>query len=599
MNSKTKNLQTLWDCTAGHRLLMLGGFGLLILELLLSFISPLILSVTIDSILGDSPLNVPWYFSWYIEALGGVESLKNRLWVMSVTMVGFQLLAGVLSFARPCLINLSAEGTAKSMRDRLYRHLQRLPFAYHVCVQTGDLIQRATSDVDTLRRFLTNSFLEFVRTILLLCIGLFVMLSLHVPLTLISFCLCPLLVIDSLWFYKKIKTLTDAFETQEGKVFTVIQENITGARVVRAFGWERYELDKMTVQNELLRQRQRSLNDMFAALWTSLDVICGIQIALVTIFGVWFAVRGEITLGQYTAFMSYIFIFLWPIRNFGRVLTQLGRAMVAMERITQVQEEPEEDPVADGLTPALRGDIRFDHVTFSYDGQPVLRDLSVHIQGGSTAAILGATGSGKSTLVQLLQRLYDPQEGRITIGGVDIQEMQKHHLRDRIGIVLQEPYLYSKTILQNIGIKQRTPDTAAIMEAAKTAAIHDDILAFQQGYDTIVGERGVTLSGGQKQRVSIARTLLCDSDILIFDDSLSAVDTQTDAQIRQALRQRRQGVTTIIISHRVTTLMEADQIFVLRDGQVAESGTHQELLALGGIYAHVSDLQNYTEEVED
>lgn len=592
-----KNIKSLIGYTSGQRLLLALGFAVLICELLLSFVSPLVLSVTVDSILGDEPLTVPSYFAWYINAIGGIENIRSKLWLMSLTMLGIAVISGALSFLRPCLINKSAEGTAKNLRDKLYGHMQRLPFAYHVNAQTGDLIQRATNDIDTVRRFLSGTFLEFVRTILLLIVGLFVMLSMNVQLTVICFSLAPLLVIDSLWFFGKIQKMTEDYEEQEGKVFTVIQENITGTRVVRAFGRQRFELDKMDDQNENLRKKHLRLCDMFAKLWTSLDIICGLQIALVTVFGVYLAVRGTITLGQYTAFMSYTFIFLWPIRNFGRVLTQLGRSMVAVGRIEEIMDEKAEDPVEQGQKPDLKGDIKFNNIDFSYEGQHVLKDLNLTMPGGKTIAILGATGSGKSTLVQLLQRLYDPEGGSITIGGVDIRDINLHHLRSRIGIVLQEPYLYSKTILQNIGIKMLEPDRDRVIEAARTASVHDDIIDFELGYDTIVGERGVTLSGGQKQRVAIARTLIYDSDILIFDDSLSAVDTRTDARIRDALSERRKDVTTIIISHRITTLMEADLIIVMQNGQIAEQGSHRELMNKGGIYSRIAHIQSDFEEV--
>jgi ATP-binding cassette subfamily B protein len=274
------------------------------------------------------------------------------------------------------------------------------------------------------------------------------------------------------------------------------------------------------------------------------------------------------------------------------VLNHFSRTLVAVDRIEEVFNAEEEDGLDEGLTPDLSGDICFKDVNFAYDTTPVIKNLNMTIKGGSTVAFLGGTGSGKSSISLLLQRLYDPQSGEITIGGTDISKIKKTYLRSRISIVLQEPFLYSKTIRENIGIKFKQPDMEEVKQAAKSAAIHEDIMSFEDGYETVVGERGVTLSGGQKQRVAIARALMGESDVLIFDDSLSAVDTKTDASIREALTRHRKNVTTIIISHRITTLMEADKIFVIKDGQVVEEGNHEELMNLGGIYRRTYDIQN-------
>lgn len=596
MHQRKHTVRTIWGYTAGYRSRLLAAFLLLVFELLLSFVTPLVLSVTIDSVLGNAPLNTPWYFTWILNFCGGIAYIRSHTIIMSVLMIVMAALSGCLAFLRPCLTGSSAFRIAQRLRNQYYTHVQRLPFAYHASAQTGDLIQRSTSDIDTIQRFLSNVLLELLRTVFLLVLGFFLMASLNLPLTLLSFVMAPFILLDSLWFIKKLDREAEGLEAQESKVFTVIQENLTGARVVRAFGRELYELEKMTGENEKLRSRLINFYRILTRLWWSLDMLSGIQIALVTIFGVVFAVQGQITVGQYTAFMSYATLFLAPIQNFGRVLGSFSKAQIAAGRIEEIMNEPEEDPVTDGLTPSLAGDIVFDHVSFAYDKTPVLQDLSLTIHSGETVAILGGTGSGKSTLVELLQRLYDPTSGSISIGGCDIQKMNKHHLRDHIGIVMQEPYLYSKTIGQNIGIKSAQPNREAIVQAARIACVHEDIMEFAENYDTVIGERGVTLSGGQKQRVAIARAILTDSDILIFDDALSAVDTRTDQAIRKALKQRRQGVTTIIISHRVSTLMEADRIFVLSGGKITESGTHAELLATpNGIYRRVYEIQTRKE----
>ena len=599
-----KRLRALWQYMKGYKWLLVVGLLLMGLELFLSFISPLVLSVTIDSVLDANPVSVPAYFRWFTNGiLGGDAGIRanpsRSLWIMAIAMVVFRLLSGILTFSRSYVNSQASERTIERLRDRFYSHVQRLPFRYHVSVQTGDLIQRATNDMETLRRFISGTMLEFVRTIFLFVVGIFVMANLHGKLTLISLALAPCIVIVSMLFFKRIQSLFTVLEEEEGAMYTVAQENLTGTRVVRAFGRERFELDKFTATNERLRKKTITLNNAFAGLWSSLDLISGFQITLVAAFGIYYAVQGSLSVGEYTAFLSYVYLFIWPLRGFGRVLSDFGRSLISVGRIEEVLAEEEEDPVDDGLRPPMNGDIVFHNVDFAYEqGQKVLHDLNLEIKGGTTAAILGGTGSGKSTLAQLLQRLYDVDGGSITIGGVDINDMAKEHLRGHIGIVLQEPFLYSKSIMENIGIKLEKPDAEQVYEAARVASIHDDILSFEEGYDTVVGERGVTLSGGQKQRVAIARALMGESDILIFDDSLSAVDAKTDAAIRDALGERRKGVTTIIISHRITTLMEADKIFVLKDGTVAEQGTHEELLKLGGIYRRTYDIQSMNAETE-
>ncbi len=579
--------------TRGFRLPILLSFLLMALELILGFISPLVLAVTIDSVLDTKPVNVAWYFSWFVPAVGGVEVIRRNLWIMAAAILGMTLLSGLVRFARARLNTRAGEGSVRRLRDRLYAHIQRLPYRWHAAAQTGDVIQRATTDVDTVRRFLSGMLLEFVRTILMVLVGAAVMFTINTTLALITIGMVIPVALVSVLFHTRIHRLYTDQEEAEGRLFTVIQENVTGIRVVRAFGRSGFELDKFSAANEENRRKLLKVDYTFASLWATLDLLCGMEYAAVLIVGILLAVRGNLTIGQFTVFVSYVFTFFWPIRGFGRVLSELSRTLVAAGRLEEILQAEEEADLETGSEPSLRGDIDFRDVSFSYGDNPVLQHLDMHIPGGSTAAILGGTGSGKSTLTLLLQRLYDADSGKIAIGGTDLREISKAHLRSHIGIVLQEPFLYSRSILQNISVCSREPDRARAEAAARDACVHEDIMDFEQGYDTVVGERGVTLSGGQKQRVAIARALAGESDLLVFDDSLSAVDTRTDAAIRDALRARRKGVTTIIISHRVTTLMEADRIFVLKDGKVAEEGTHEELMAIpGGIYRRTFDIQS-------
>jgi len=590
---KKKNcISALWRYTKGFRLLLVVSFVMLFVELVISFISPLIISVTIDSVLGGKPLNTPWYFSWFVYAVGGVDFIRSNLWIMALGTVVLMIIAGIVRLIRSYCNSTAGEGSVKKLRDRLYSHIQRLPFVWHAQSQTGDIIQRSTNDVDTVRRFISMVSLEFIRTVLMIVVGIFIMFTLNVPLTLVTCIMILPVTLTSVLFFRRIRRQGNEQEEVEGKLFTVIQENLTGTRVVRAFGRQQFEMDKFMEKNEENRSKLITLNNSFTSLWTSLDALCGIEAALISIFGIYLCYKGSLTIGQFTAFSSYVFLFFWPLRAFGRILNMFSRSLVATSRIEEIFAAKEEEGLDTGLTPDLSGDIVFTEVDFAYDSVPVLNKLNMTIPGGKTVAILGGTGSGKSTVSLLLQRLYDPKSGKITIGGTDISQIKKTYLRQRISIVMQEPFLYSKTILQNIGIKHAQPDLEEVRAAAMDAAIHDDIMSFEDGYDTVVGERGVTLSGGQKQRVAIARALIGESDMLIFDDSLSAVDTRTDASIREALARRRSGVTTLIISHRTVTLMEADKIFVMKDGSVVEEGTHEELMRINGIYKRTCEIQN-------
>ncbi len=578
--------------TKGYRGRFALAFGLILLELALGFVTPLILSVTIDSVIGGQALNAPRYFAWLIRLLGGVETIRRHMLVMPALLIGFALLSGLMSFVRPCLTWSAVCEITKHLRDRYYAHVQRLPFQYHTAAKTGDLIQRATSDIDTISGFLYGNIPELFRTVFLLLTGFAVMSAISLPVTIACFAMMPVIVVDSMWFVKKIDGCWETVEKCDSWAYTVMQENLTGMRVVRAFGRQRFELEKFNEANEANRGSKIRFQQRLAQLWFSLDLLGGIQLAAVTILGVVLTVRGNITVGQFTALTAYAGIFLSPIQNLGKHLSAISQTRIAVSRVEEIMDVPEEDPVAQGQKFSLKGDIVFDHVSFSYGAAPVLKDLSMRIPGGSTAAILGGTGSGKTTLVSLLQRLNDPVAGEITVGGTPLAKCDKRYLRSRIGMVMQEPFLYSRSIRENIGIQFESIDDEAVERAAKIACVHADIMEFRDGYETILGERGVTLSGGQKQRVAIARAIVKDSDILIFDDALSAVDTGTDESIRAALNARRDGVTTILISHRISTLMEADRIFVLSGGKIAEEGTHEELLDIpNGIYARVFEIQ--------
>ena len=582
----------------GTRLKYIGAILTVVVAVAVAFISPLLLSEVIDSVIGSTrPLNLPGPLQGWLDARGGRDFLVNNMWILALVLIGINVLNGIVMFLRGKWTAQASESIAEKMRNRLYRHLQTLPYDYHVKAATGDLIQRCTSDVETVRRFLSGQVVEIFRAVFMLVIALVIMLRMNVKMTLVSMMLVPLLFGYGMVFFKLTMKRFRETDEAEGRMSAVLQENLTGVRVVRAFGRESFEVDKFNRVNDRFRDLAARQANLLAYYWSISDLLTMAQNAISLLYGVVLAARGEITVGDLLVFTSYVGQLLWPVRQLGRILSDMGKSFVALDRIDEILCQKSEQNAAAMLRPPIDRDIVFDHVTFAYDrDRPVLRDVSFTVPKGATVAILGATGSGKSSLMHLMQRLYDCTGGRITIGGVDIKDIDKAYLRSRVGLILQEPFLYSRTIESNLGIAKPgiTPDE--VREAARTACADGFISEFENGYETLVGERGVTLSGGQKQRVAIARTLCKENDVLIFYDSLSAVDTETDAAIRAALKKRGEGITTFIISHRITTLSQADFIVVLDQGRVIQMGTHDELIRQEGLYQRVNMIQNSLED---
>ena len=461
--------------------------------------------------------------------------------------------------------------------------------------QTGDIIQRCTSDVDNVKRFLSDQLTSVFRIIIMLCLSLYFMFSMNVKLALVAVAFMPFIIGYSALFHGKIGKRFEVCDENEGILSAIAQENLTGVRVVRAFGRERYEREKFTKQNEYYTGLWVNLHRTFSIFWSTSDLISGIWVMCIVVVGAVMCVRGDgMTAGKYIAFISYNAMLMWPIRQLGRMISEMSKTGVSLGRIYQIMSAEEEHDKPDAVTPDMHGDIVFDHVSFAYDGCPeILSDINFSIKAGTTLGILGGTGSGKSTLMYLLDRLYDIPEGcgKITIGGVDIADMKADWVRENVGMVLQEPFLFSKSIAENVGITKENIDLPEIREAARIACLDETVTSFSKGYDTFVGERGVTLSGGQKQRAAIARLIVQRTPIMVFDDSLSAVDTETDSKIRHALSENLGGSTVILISHRITTLMQAEKIVVLDKGRVAEEGTHSELISKGGLYKQIYEIQ--------
>ena len=557
-----------------------------------NFLMPRIVGFTVDSVIGDAETNLPAFLERFYERLGGREYLRANLIVCSAGVVLSAVISGAFNFLSRSSLAAGTERFTKNLRDALYRHTQFLPFSWHTEHLTGDIIQRCTSDVETARRFISQQLIDVVRTVILVVLALVIMFSMHPGLAAMTLGFIPFIMAYNTFFFLRIARKFKECDETEGVLMTDVQENLTGVRVVRAFGRERHELKKFDKWNELFAKKWIDLGLTLGVYWGVGDVVSAIQLMSVVAVGAYLAATGRLTLGELLVFISYTTTMAWPVRQLGRTLSEMSKAGVSFGRMKEILDAPAEEPGGE-TEPPLRGDIEFKNVTFSYDDTEVLHDVSFTVKAGTTFGILGATGSGKSTITYLLNRLYELPEGcgEITIGGMDIRKMDRYALRRGVGLVLQEPFLFSRTILENIDLASRSGDRALIKKRAAAASIDGDIEGFSDGYDTMVGERGVTLSGGQKQRVAIARTLMTGAPIMVFDDSMSSLDMETDARIQKTIREETKDATVLLISHRISTLMRADKIIVLENGRVIESGTHWELLARGGVYRRVYDIQ--------
>lgn len=589
---KSKNLALVWRHMEGKRLLYIGAIISIAIATLFQIINPLVVRITIDSIIGDEPFELPSWLISFIPDLSIESNLFRTLFAAGVLIVIFTGFNGLFSYFRAKWSAIASESIAKSLRDEIYNHLQHLPYSYHVQAKTGDLIQRCTSDIEQIRMFLAQQLVEIARAVFILILSVTVMFSLHIKLTLAAMAVVPIIIVFSYFFYSKVKKTFKDAEEAEGEMSTVLQENLTAVRVVRAFAREKHEFEKFDKKSGIFRDKTYRVLIFLAWFWSLTDLMSLGQMGTVLLLGVYWSTMGELSLGTLVVFITYEGMLLWPVRQLGRILTDLGRTQVATTRIVEVLSEEIEYEEGKALKPEISGEIVFDNVSFAYEDAPILDKVSFEVKPGQTVAILGPTGSGKSTLVHLLSRLYDCQEGSIKIDGYDIKDIERKWLRKHIGLVLQEPFLFARSIKENITFANQDADEAEVIEAANNAAIHDVIKEFDKGYDTMVGERGVSLSGGQKQRIAIARTIIRDCPILVFDDSLSAVDTETDARIRAALKERSKEVTTFIISHRINTLASADMILVIEEGKIVQRGSHQELIKEEGMYKRVWQMQN-------
>ena len=576
----TNKLTNLWQLMSGFQWLYAGATASLGIAAVTKTFTPLLIRFFIDNYIATSVRPYPLGF----------------------LAVGFVLLAaveGTFSFLSGWLSSQTSEGVTRRLRNFLFDHIQRLSFTYHDKTQTGELIQRCTSDVDAVRRFFADQAIGAGRVVLIFVINFIAICNLNIKLGLISIVAVPFVVFTSAFFFKRVSKVYEAFQQQDAVLTTTLQENLSGVRVVKAFARQSFEMGKFEKDNMEKFTRGKRLTRMNALFWPASDILCGAQTMIGILFGAIMTINGEITIGTLIAYMGLVGWIIWPMRNLGRLIVQTSTGIVSVGRVLDIIKEDREPLDAGDYLPEAdaSGKITFDAVSFQYEaGSPVLQDISFECEPGQSVALLGSTGSGKTSLVNLLPRFYDYSSGHILLDGVELNRYTRRYLRRQIGIVEQEPFLFSRTIRENItyGVG-RSVTQDEIETAAKAASVHDVILSFPKGYDTLVGERGVTLSGGQKQRVAIARTLLKNPRILILDDSTSSVDTETEAEIRDALQSLMKNRTTFIIAHRIQSIMDADLILVLDKGKIVQRGRHDDLVLQDGIYKQIFEIQTRIE----
>jgi ATP-binding cassette subfamily B protein len=580
-------LKGLWRMMTGFRLPYLGAVATLAISATAKTATYLLLRYFVDNIMTET---------------NAATGLGSTLVYIALGFVGLALFEGGFAFVSGRLAAYTAEGITRRLRNFLFDHIQRLSFSYHSTTPTGDLIERCTSDVDALRRFFSEQAIGVGRIILLFVINFVALLQLNAKLAWVSVIVIPFILLVSLWFFKKVTQRYEKYQEQEAILSTTLQENLTGVRVVKAFAQQEYEKAKFEKDNWEKFLRGRLLLIMHSLFWPLSDIVLGFQMLGGFVFASIMAINGEITPGTYVAYVGLVVWLIWPIRNLGRLIVQTSTGLVSYARLMEIARQVRE-PLTDGTVQPegpVRGELVFEDVSFMYlDGESdVLKNVSFRVKPGQAVALLGSTGSGKTSLINLLPRFHEYTGGRILLDGVELKDYSREYLRKQIGIVEQEPFLFSRSIRENVtyGVGRDVPEEE-IVRAAKAAAVHEVILSFPDGYNTLVGEKGVTLSGGQKQRVTIARTLLKNPRILILDDSTSSIDLETEAEIREALNRLMKDRTTFIIAHRIQSVMIADLILVLDKGEVVQMGTHEELVTQeDGMYRRIYDIQTRIDE---
>ncbi|HHT84369.1 MAG: ABC transporter ATP-binding protein [Bacillota bacterium] len=574
-----------------------------VLRRLLKFAAPYwtryMLAIALVFAISGLNLLEPMVIKWVIDEI--LESKNYTLLLYgALAILGVAILKGVLQFFQRFSMSWAGQKVVFDIRNTLYRHLQQLSFSFYDKAQTGQIMSRVTSDVETAQRFLSNGLVQIISISVTFTATLIMMLSHHTKLTFMAMIPVPFLAWRVQVYSTQVRPMFWNIQQQLAVLTARLQENITGQRVVKAFARKDYEMDIFECDNMALLERNVKAERLSGVNWALMRLLTEISLGIILWYGGWQVISGSITYGTLVAFNMWLGQLLGPIRRLGFWVSMVQRTIASGERIFEILDtkaEVDDRPGAKPMPP-VQGSVTFEDVSFSYDGDHMVIDgINLDAKPGQTIAVLGGTGSGKSTLINLIPRFYDVTEGRILIDGIDVRDVTLESLRRQIGIVTQETFLFSASLRDNIAYGKPEATDQEVMEAAKAAHIHDFITSLPQGYDSVIGERGVGLSGGQKQRVAIARALLMDARILLLDESTSSVDVETEMRIQEAFSRLLEDRTAFVIAQRLSTVRNADWIIVLDKGSIAEQGTHEELLNKGGIYTSIYNLQFRPQEI--
>ena len=587
---------TLWSLTAGERHRYAAAVLAMAVTNLCMFGAPVLGGQALDAISADDLSSLhPWLLN-VVNTVGLGGSLREFLWFAAGATVALTALGGLFMYLRGRLAARASERIARRTRQRLYNRLHHVSASFHDKNDTGDLVQRCSSDIETLRVFLVTDVIEIGRAVMLVLCLVPVLFAIHVELAWLSLFMMPFITLGAYLFFKRVKSVFQATDEAEGVLTAGLQENLTGIRVVKAFARQAHETERFAVNNAEFRDRNHQLMRLMGYYWSISDFFAMTQMGIVLLAGGYFAMQQSITVGDLFIFITCESIVIWPVRHLGRVLTDSGKAVVALERIDHILTQAEEPKGFTPLHGRAKGNIQATGLSLRYDEANILDQINVDIRAGDTVGIVGAPGSGKSTLIRALLGLYPYHSGSLTLDGEEISELNRHWLRNQIGVVLQDPFLYSRSIADNIRVGRSRANDTHLQQAAGEAALLSSIETFNNGFEEIIGERGVTLSGGQRQRLALARALVKDAPVLVLDDALSAVDSNTEAHILAALAQRKGKHTTLIVAHRLSTIHHTDYILVMDKGAVVQAGPHDELAHEVGPYRNLYRIQSELDE---
>lgn len=545
-------------------------------------------------IIASDKINLPGFIINMVEKQ---SELMQGILTIIIFLIVWQLVRYIVLYFEALLKGNLSESVGKNLRVSSYNHIQNLSYGFHNNIDSGDLIQRVTSDIDSTTSFVTYRVMDLIGIISSLTFGAFQMFYVNKTIMIVSIAVIPLTAIGSIIYFKKIEQLFIDVEKKESELIVVIQENVSASKVVKAFSNEAYEIEKLDEKNKIYKQAEIKANKLSALYWGMMDTLMMVQFTVVLLLGIYYSKRNMMDVATISSALMLAGMLIWPVRGLGRIINDFGKALVASDRLNEIFNEEDEHTNDGQLEPFINGHIIFDNVSFKFDSSKeyLLKNISFEINAGETVAIIGKTGSGKTTIINLLLKMYD-YEGSIKVNGVELREINKKHLRAKVGTVLQDPFLYSKTVYENIAIANPKISYDEVIEASTIASLESDINTFVDGYETVVGEQGTTLSGGQKQRVAIARILVGIKPIIIFDDALSALDNKTDLDIRNALKKSDTNQTNIIITHRMTTAKDANKIIVINNGTIENIGTHDELSKVKGLYQTLWGIQGKLED---